>query len=402
MRTLATKTPHTIYAENLEDEALNQFERCLNMPGCVQGALMADAHTGYTSPIGGVFAFRNRISPQIVGYDIGCGMCAVKLNITELPMPAVHLKERICLSIPLGTAKHQLQQPVPVPQLGVSDLVINHLANIGGQQLGTLGSGNHFIEIGRGNDNCIWIVIHSGSRNLGHSVAEHYMHLAAMESVDYELIDLEFMVQHQTLYKYRIDAYETARLRNRMKVKINAEGNHSLHTASKKGQAYINDMNYCLEYALANRKHMIDQICHLLGDPLQLCFINRNHNHAEYDAVRDLWIHRKGATHAELGMEGVIPGNMRDGSFIVKGKGNPNSLCSSSHGAGRVLSRKKAKETLSTDTFTQQMVGITTNHTNDTVDEAPDAYKSIFEVIALQSDLIDVIDHIKPIINIKG
>ena len=144
MRTLATKTPHTIYAENLEDEALNQFERCLNMPGCVQGALMADAHTGYTSPIGGVFAFRNRISPQIVGYDIGCGMCAVKLNITELPMPAAHLKERICLSIPLGTAKHQLQQPVPVPQLGVSDLVINHLASVGGQQLGTLGGGKDY------------------------------------------------------------------------------------------------------------------------------------------------------------------------------------------------------------------------------------------------------------------
>ena len=228
------------------------------------------------------------------------------------------------------------------------------------------------------------------------------MHLAAMESVDYGLIDLEFMVQHQDLYKHNVEAYYKARIRNREKVKINVEGNHFLHTASKKGQAYINDMNYCLEYALANRKHMIDQICHLLGDPLQLCFINRNHNHAEYDEVRDLWIHRKGATHAELDMEGVIPGNMRDGSFIVKGKGNPNSLCSSSHGAGRVLSRKKAKETLSTEIFTQQMVGITTNHTNDTVDEAPDAYKSIFEVIALQSDLIDVIDHIKPIINIKG
>ena len=144
MRTLATKIPYKIYAENLEDEALNQFERCLNMPGCVQGALMADAHTGYTSPIGGVFAFRNRISPQIAGYDIGCGMCAVKLNITELPMPAAHLKERICLSIPLGTAKHQLQQPVPVPQLGVSDLVINHLASVGGQQLGTLGGGKDY------------------------------------------------------------------------------------------------------------------------------------------------------------------------------------------------------------------------------------------------------------------
>jgi len=402
MRTLNTNRPYNIYAENLEDEALDQFERCLNMPGCVQGALMADAHTGYTSPIGGVFAFRDRISPQIVGYDIGCGMCAVKLNITELPIPATHLKERICLSIPLGTAKHQLHQPVPTPQPGVSTIVTNHLATIGGQQLGTLGGGNHFIEIGRGNDNHIWIVIHSGSRNLGHSVAAHYMHLAAMEAIDYALIDLEFMVQHQDLYKHNIDAYDKARIRNRNKVKINAEGNHFLYIDSTKGQAYINDMNYCLDYALANRKHMIDQICHLLGDPEQLVFINRNHNHAEYDSVRNLWIHRKGATHAELGMLGVIPGNMRDGSFIVKGKGNSNSLCSSSHGAGRVLSRKKAKETLSVETFTKQMIGITTNHTNDTVDEAPDAYKSIFDVIALQSDLIEVITHIKPLINIKG
>ena len=226
------------------------------------------------------------------------------------------------------------------------------------------------------------------------------MHLAAMEAVDYELIDLEFMVQHQDLYKHNIEAYDKARIRNREKIKINVEGNYFLYTASEKGQAYINDMNYCLDYALANRKHMIGQICHLLGDPLQLAFINRNHNHAEFKD--GLWVHRKGATHAELGMLGVIPGNMRDGSFIVEGKGNPDSLCSSSHGAGRVLSRKKALATLDLADFNSQMASIVTNHTSSTLDEAPAAYKSIFEVMELQKDLVTIIDHVKPILNIKG
>lgn len=135
--------PYHIYSDTIEQGALDQFFTALASPYVVQGALLPDAHQGYTLPIGAVVAVREHISPAFVGYDIGCGMCAVKLNITELPMPAVHLKERICLSIPLGTAKHQLQQPVPVPS-NVSDLVINHLANTGGQQLGTLGGGKDY------------------------------------------------------------------------------------------------------------------------------------------------------------------------------------------------------------------------------------------------------------------
>ena len=138
----------------------------------------------------------------------------------------------------------------------------------------------------------------------------------------------------------------------------------------------------------------------MLGNPKELLFINRNHNHAE---IKEAFvIHRKGATHAEEGMLGVIPGNMRDGSFIVKGKGNEASLCSSSHGAGRVLSRNQAFMALNVDQFHNDMQGICTNHTDKMLDESPRAYKDIFEVMALQKELVDVIDHVRPFLNIKG
>ena len=136
--------PTHIYAEVLEDEALAQFTSAMDHPYVVSGALMPDAHTGYTLPIGAVVAVKDHICPAFVGYDIGCGMCAVKLDITELPYSLESIRDSILTAIPIGTSKHQLQQPVPVPQLGVSDLVLNHLAGVGGQQLGTLGGGKDY------------------------------------------------------------------------------------------------------------------------------------------------------------------------------------------------------------------------------------------------------------------
>ena len=163
-------------------------------------------------------------------------------------------------------------------------------------------------------------------------------------------------------------------------------------------------MNYCLEYALLNRKKMIEAVIDLLGNPDVLDFVNRNHNHADFKD--GLWIHRKGATHAECGMKGVIPGNMRDGSFIVKCLGNEDALWSSSHGAGRVLGRKAAQRELVLDDFVSTMkeAGVIGLVDSDHLDEAPDAYKSIFDVISIQekAGLIEVIDHIRPLVNIKG
>jgi tRNA-splicing ligase RtcB len=160
-------------------------------------------------------------------------------------------------------------------------------------------------------------------------------------------------------------------------------------------------MECALAFALENRKRMIEKIVTLLGNPKELLFINRNHNHAQL-LEGGYVIHRKGATHANKDMLGVVPGNMRDGSFIVRGKGNEESLCSSSHGAGRVLSRNKALSTLSLDEFHQDMQKIVSNHTDATLDESPRAYKNIFEVMELQKDLVDVIDYVRPFLNIKG
>jgi tRNA-splicing ligase RtcB len=193
--------------------------------------------------------------------------------------------------------------------------------------------------------------------------------------------------------------------RTRARVKTNTEGHFGFDLNSDAGKNYVKDMDMALDFALANRQDMINKIIKSMEDVLNRKiktdrFINRNHNHAE---IKDGFaIHRKGATHAEKDMMGVIPGNMKDGSFIVNGKGNEDSMCSSSHGAGRVLSRRKAKDTLDVNDFHDDMKGIVTNHTDTTVDESPRAYKNIFEVMELQNDLVEVVDYIKPILNIKG
>ena len=181
------------------------------------------------------------------------------------------------------------------------------------------------------------------------------------------------------------------------------EGHFGFDIHSDLGKAYLNDMEFALEFALANRSRMIEIIGFGIGEQTDcgvIDFINQNHNHAE---LKDGYvIHRKGATHAEKGMMGVIPANMRDGAFIVRGLGNEDSMQSSSHGAGRVLSRAQARKTLDVKEFRAEMAKITTNHTDKMLDEAPDAYKNIFEVMELQKDLVEVVDRSIPILNIKG
>jgi tRNA-splicing ligase RtcB len=310
--------------------------------------------------------------------------------------------------IPLGRDKHKERKELPREYNGISEVAKNAFNHLADYQIGTLGGGNHFIEIGTNNDGFINIVIHSGSRGVGHKIAEHYMKLAASESVDLESIGLEFDKKNEEWKSKNPENYEKSRnsyIVKNSKNKVDIEGHYGFDLDSESGQAYLNDLNEALQFALDNREMMINKIVGCMEKTV--CgyvetdrFINRNHNHAEIDG--EYVIHRKGATHADEGMLGVIPGNMKDGSFIVKGKGNADSMSSSSHGAGRVYSRKKAKELLSQDEFNETMKGIVTNHTMDTLDEAPKAYKNIFEVMELQSDLVEVLDRIVPVLNIKG
>lgn len=363
--------PQKIYAEVLEDRALEQFESAMNSEHTVKGALMPDAHTGYTLPIGAVIATDGFVFPSYVGYDIGCGMCAIKTTFKcdEVINNSEQIMNQLYEDLPVGFSKHCKDQEFDSDPHDLTDAGYEIFkAKDALKQLGTLGGGNHFLEIGKDENNTVWIITHSGSRGFGHGIAQHYMKLAS----------------------------PTGKA---------SEGHFGFDVNTKEGSDYIRDLNWALVFALANRRMIIQIVFksiskHIDGDIDWESLINRNHNHAE---LKDgLWIHRKGATHAEKGMMGVIPGNMRDGSFIVEGKGNPDSLYSSSHGAGRVLGRKKAKETLDYDEFVKTMDGITAKKTKNLLDESPMAYKNIFEVMELQKDLVDIKHHVKPIINVKG
>ncbi len=367
-------TNFKIFAEFVEETAMNQFYETMKQDSTVQAALMPDAHAGYTLPIGSVVAVDGMVYPSYVGYDIGCGMVAQKLDVTGhlVRNNAENIYKRIQRVVPVGFKVHKNKGPRH-NMLKVDNLTIDAQKIAEKKKwcnaLGTLGGGNHFIEVGSDENDIVWVVIHSGSRGVGHGIAHHYMKLAS----------------------------PTGKA---------SEGHYGFRTDSDLGQDYINDLMWAQQYALENRKYMMQAVI----DAMEYCLgvtafgvddmINRNHNHAE--EKDGLWIHRKGATHAEEGMMGVIPGNMRDGSFIVRGKGNPDSLCSSSHGAGRVLGRKKAKETLDQNEFSKTMEGIVANVGASTLDESPMAYKDIYEVMEQQKDLVEVVAHVKPILNVKG
>lgn len=379
-RRIKVNKHYKIYADVLEDEALQQFDSAMALDTTVAGALMPDAHKGYSLPIGGVVATSGMIYPSWVGYDIGCGMCAVRLDDLykeEVVLSREEIFKQIYNFVPVGF-KH-FDKPkfhFDVLNHDYSPELFNRWLNGNPLiQLGTLGGGNHFIEIGYDEEDAVWVVIHSGSRNFGWKTAQEYMILASGDG------------------KAR-------------------EGHYGFQLDSENGLKYYGDMSTCLEFALENRKSIVSGVLDALYVVLKRnislddgTFINRNHNHAEIKkntCFGDIVIHRKGATHAETSMSGVIPGNMRDGSFVVVGKGCKDSLWSSSHGAGRILGRKEAKRTVDIGDFTRAMVDVTAKVSQDTLDESPFAYKNIFDVMELQKDLVSVVHHIKPIVNIKG
>jgi len=420
-----TNTPYKIYAELLDSTAQQQFLDVLHEPYVTYGALMPDAHAGYTMPIGGVCATKNMVVPQFVGFDIGCGMCAYKTDYTkeQIEANAEVIYNNIVEKIPLGFKTHKNHQPLKI-DLPLTDFADHVLQTTGLKQVGTLGGGNHFIEVGYGADEKAWIVIHSGSRGFGHKIASHYMLQAYLAKNPHEeklkkIVD-DFKERNEKFKERNPEGFEKALKKFTIKqtAEISRKSNLDnikeilpLDVNSQLGKDYIKDQNFALQFAIENRKRMIATINDIMNEVLggefefqdqnEVRFINRNHNHADYDEKRDEWIHRKGATHAEVGMRGVIPGNMRDGSFVVIGKGNADSLASSSHGAGRVMSRKKAKQNISLEDFEASMLGITGTVDENTLDESPFAYKDIFEVMSLQEELVDVEEHIKVLINVK-
>ncbi len=360
---------YLISPDRIETEALAQIRRNASRDFVKKLVILPDVHTGYDLPIGSVALTDGIISPSFVGYDIGCGMC---LTNTRLPADDVIFqaggKERIFTEIqkriPMGLGReHQLKKDYPVFRSAIGDKELDRMINEkASYQLGTLGSGNHFIEIGKNQEGHIAITIHSGSRNVGHTLCSYYMKKFGL----YLPLDTD------------------------------------------PGQAYLADLNEALRFALENRLDMMREILRILSfndieinKIIQETLINENHNHAI--VTPDGVLHRKGATQADEGQMGVIPANMRDGVFVTRGLGNRQYLSSASHGAGRVMSRSQAKKVLSIDSFKKSMQGIIARTDPAVLDEAPSAYKDISEVIALQQGIVvDITDRVKPIINMKG
>jgi len=371
VRPIKTDKPYRIFADIIEEGALEQFESAMRQPFVIQGALMPDAHQGYSLPIGAVVATDGFVLPSWVGYDIGCGMCALPTTFAadEVRDCAQGIFASLYEMIPTGF-KHNARPTnwAWKDDYPTSPAMKTIFGKDGLHQLGSLGGGNHFIEIGAEDSGKVWFIIHSGSRGIGHATATHYMRLASGDG------------------KAR-------------------EGHFGFTVGSENGANYIKDLAFCLAFALENRREIMRRIEAVVqtfctGGGTWCNLINRNHNHAE--EKDGMWIHRKGATHAEDGMMGVIPGNMRDGSFIVCGLGNPESLWSSSHGAGRVLGRKEAKRQLDIADFEKTMTGVVAKVTPETIDESPFAYKDIFEVMRLQGEMVKVMGHVKPILNVKA
>ncbi|MAG18045.1 MAG: RNA-splicing ligase RtcB [Candidatus Diapherotrites archaeon] len=389
------------FALNPDEDTLQQFKHCYEQEFVSKAALMPDAHKGYVAPIGAVLVTKDYVVPSWVGFDIGCGVIAVEIKGKNLLEKIKENENKIFDSVkarvPMGVGEINEKKNISDGTLAEYEKLLNEfkkkphrkevlqfLEGKAVQHLGTVGSGNHFIELGYSEEvlssssedgtglaadlSAVWVVIHSGSRGVGYKVAEFYMKQSAKG-------DKEF------------------------------EKTYPIHKDSDTGKEYLNILDFSLEFALLNRMEMARKVIlsleEVLGEKIEWeLWVNKNHNHAVPDD--GYFIHRKGATPAKKGERGVIPGNMRDGSFLVEGLGNAEFLNSSSHGAGRKYSRTQAQKEFSMKEFEKSMKGIKGTVSEGTIDEAPMAYKDIYEVMDAQKESVKIVTQIKPLINWKG
>ena len=386
--------PIKLWLDDIEDGALVQAKNLANLPFIFKHiAIMPDSHQGYGMPIGGVMATKGVVVPNAVGVDIGCGMCAVKTSLTDLDQPTLkkiiggskEFKGGIRSKIPVGFSRHSKKQDnllMPKYETPIIELPIVFAEyEKARKQVGTLGGGNHFIEIQKGSDGFVWLMIHSGSRNLGYTVAKHYNKLAVELNGKW----LSAVPKKWQLAFLPLDSVE--------------------------GQNYLAEMKYCVDFALASRSLMMDRALRCVRDVVGNVnfgeMINIAHNYAtmENHFNENVMIHRKGATKAYQGQLGIIPGSQGTSSYIVNGKGNSESFKSCSHGAGRLMSRTVAKKTLDLATEKKRLDDMGVIHAirneND-LDEASGAYKDISVVMNNQSDLVDIEVELRPLAVIKG
>ncbi|MBO4165157.1 RtcB family protein [Micromonospora antibiotica] len=391
-----TKAPVRVWTDpyGIEPQAAQQLRNIGALPWVQGVAVMPDVHFGKGATVGSVIAMRQAVSPAAVGVDIGCGMSAVRTSLTaaDLPDDLAPLRSAIEAVVPVGFAKRD--DPVDprrvrgLEQRGWDDFWgrfatldrrVAQLESRARHQLGTLGGGNHFIEVCVEQDGPdagqVWLMLHSGSRNIGKELAERHIGVARALPHNADLPDRDLAV---------------------------------FLAGTPEMDAYRRDLWWAQEYARRNRAVMLALLCGVVRDAFpQVSYgepISCHHNYVaeeHYDGV-DVLVTRKGAIRAGRGDLGIIPGSMGTGSYIVRGRGNPDAYCSASHGAGRRMSRGQAKRTFTVDDLAVQTAGVECRKDTGVVDEIPGAYKDITEVMAQQDDLVEVVAHLKQVVCVKG
>jgi tRNA-splicing ligase RtcB (3'-phosphate/5'-hydroxy nucleic acid ligase) len=377
-----------IPVHEVESSALDQVRNVVKLPWVVSACFMPDIHMGRGCCIGAVIGMRKAVSPNLVGVDIGCGVSACKTNLkaSDLPDNLKLIRAQIERDIPVGFNKHG-GLPKEVSKNAVEHLkTYNTLnAHIDGllkdkygniqYQIGSLGSGNHYVEVCLDTEDSVWITLHSGSRNIGKELADIHINIAKKLIHNNHLPDPDLAV---------------------------------FLAGTPEMNSYRHDLQWAQEYARYNRETMMT----LCQNALRRFFpqvqfekeISCHHNYVseEVHFGEELFVTRKGAISAKKGELGIIPGSMNTGSYIVRGLGNEESLSSASHGAGRRMSRSKAKKTFTMEDVEKQLQGVECRRDQGIIDELPLAYKSIEQVMANQNDLVEIVAKLKQVLCVKG
>jgi tRNA-splicing ligase RtcB (3'-phosphate/5'-hydroxy nucleic acid ligase) len=381
-----TQTPGSrpihIWTGEVEDSARKQLDNLAKLPFLHPHgvAVMPDVHAGIGSTVGTVIATHKAIIPAAVGVDIGCGMNAVRLSLkaSDLPDSLAELRRDIERSVPLGAGgAHRDDKPLHA-KAPASVLAAASTRNAG-KQLGTLGSGNHFIEVCLDENEDVWVVLHSGSRGIGNQIGRFYIEKAKklMERYLIALPDGDLAYLPEDTDEFR---------------------------------DYVEAVQWAQEYALENRRRMmaavLDSMRHRIEKPFTVTqeAINCHHNYVEMESHygKNVYVTRKGAIRAREGDLGVIPGSMGARSYIVRGKGNAASYCSCSHGAGRRMSRAAARKAFTVADLAAQTQGVECRKDDAVLDEIPGAYKDIDEVMENQRDLVEVVHTLRQVLCVKG
>lgn len=386
-KVLKEKVPVKIWTNKVEPEAEQQLRNVASLPFVFKHvAVMPDVHWGMGATVGSVVATKGAVIPAAVGVDIGCGMVAAKLkNIRadQVTEKIKDLRRGIEREIPVGFNENEIVEDSVYQWKKWNDFEALHpkahtLKQKAMRQLGSLGGGNHFIEISLDTENHVWVVLHSGSRHLGKSIADIYIHDAKnmMKKMAVSLPDpnLAYFTQKTKDYRH-----------------------------------YMHDLHFCQEYAYKNREIMMQRILRLIGRILNTApevdlQVNCHHNFAveEEHFGEKVLVTRKGAVRAGKGDLGIVPGSMGTATYIVRGLGNKDSFESCAHGAGRQMSRKQAKRQFSIEDLERQTSGVECRKDKGVLDEIPSAYKNINEVMKHQNDLVEVVATLKQILCVKG